>query len=387
MSYNPNGYNQNGTDMITWFRSFNQFYSNTPNTALTTNFKINNIDISNNYTGILTNSNIPVSTLYDIGYYINNQSIGDLFELNLVNISYFYNSEYKYINPSGNNGLILQILYDATFSFNYNIDCSFVMVGGGGAGGDCANNNAGGGGGAGELIIGSIYGYIAGTPIIINTAGSASPPSNGDVSTITYGATTITANGGSGGGSGKGSSNNTTGSSSGGSGSYSSGSTSPGTVTPRTIPDTSIFKYMTSFGNRGSQGNDQNNDSGAGGGGGGAGGASPDPGNDVPGVGGAGMKITFGTANIYLAGGGGGGARQNGYGTGYGGTGGSVDGVSLGGNGGGQYAYQSYPYNGYQGKNNTGSGGGGAGNSGGTGGFGGSGTVIFYILPSQVSLP
>ena len=397
MSYNPNGYNQNTTDMLTWFYPTSQPH-NLPNQALTTNFRISNVDISNNYTGIRTNSAIPVSTLYNIGYSINSQNIGDLFELNLpvFDQSLVLNIGYKIFPPGtgqgGNDGLLIQYYLSTTLSFNYVVDCSFVIIGGGGGGGNTANGNAGGGGGAGELITGSIQNCQPGIPLTftIGQGGSVGGGFGGNTS-ISYQGNTITANGGGAGGGGKGSTSNTIGSSSGGSGSYSHGSTNPGTVTPRTIPNTSIFTSMTSFGNGGSQGNDQDNDTGAGGGGGGTGGASPDPGNESPGVGGAAKEIVFGRTTFYLGGGGGGGARQAGYGAG-GGVSGGDGGSGVGGNGGGYLDFPTgFPSgSGFTAASFTGSGGGGANNNqsnNALGGGGSSGTVIFYILPSGVSLP
>lgn len=371
--------------MLGWFYPTSQPY-NYPNKAITTNFRINNIDISNNYTGIGTNSNIKVSQLYTINYYSNGQSIGNLFELNLPVFSGTINVNYKIWPPSNNNGLLIQILQSTTLSFNYNVDCSFVMVGGGGGGGSSNQSNAGGGGGAGELITGNIINYQSKYSSLSITIGNggASGTSGGDT-TITYTTTstnppssvTITANGGGGGGNGKTNSSNTTGSSSGGSGSYSNTTTHPGTVTSRNpLSNIGVFNSMISYGNQGSQGNYQINDSGAGGGGGGAGAASADPGNENPGVGGNGLTMYFGNTSVDLAGGGGGGARS---GTS---TSGGLGGIGGGGSGGDN----SSGGNGYGGFTNCGAGGGGAWNSSGTGGVGGSGTVFIYILPSGVSI-
>lgn len=371
-------YNQNGINMLNWFYS-SSMPSNPQNNTLTTNFRINNVDISNNYVKIGTNSNISVSQIYNINYYSNSQNIGNLFELNLPVFSGTINLDYKICSPSTNSGLLIQILKSTTLKFNYNVNCSFVIVGGGGGGGNSLQSNAGGGGGAGELITGNIQNYIANNvlTIIIGTGGTATL--SGNNSTITYLGSTITANGGGYGGNGKSDSNNVTGSSSGGSGSYSSNQPNVGTTTPQNLPNTSIFQSMTSFKNVGALGNDQNNDSGAGGGGGGAGSAAPyQSDQNSPGPGGDCKLITYGSTNFNLAGGGGGGGRQTGYGSGYGGKGGS----GIAGDGGGYLT----GYNGFSALDNTGCGGGGAANDTGTGGTGSYGTLIFYILPSGVSI-
>jgi hypothetical protein len=391
-------YNENNSNILQWFYS-SSLPSNTPNKSSTTNFRINNIDISNNYIGIGTNSNIPVSTLYNIGYYKNGINLGNLFELNLpifnlFGTTYQINVDFKILPPINNSGLLIQFLRSMSFSFNYNVDCSFVMVGGGGGGGAVNQDNAGGGGGAGQVIKGSMINFSKSYFIEVTIGnggagglyGSPNPNgSNGSSTTIMYTNFTtyytITANGGGYGGSGKNNSNSVLGSSSGGTGSFSTTQLNPGTATPEIIPNVSIFKNMTSYNNIGARGNDQNNDSGAGGGGGGAGGAAPyQSDQNTPGPGGDGIIITYGNTHLTLAGGGGGGGRQSGYGSepqGFGGNGGS----GVGGDGGGA----STQANGYPGVANTGSGGGGACNhTSGSGGNGGSGTVILYILPSGV---
>lgn len=383
-------YNAAGINILDNFYPFNSQKSNT-NTAVTTNFKINNIDISNNYVGIGTNSNITVSHLYDYKYFKDTiTNIGDLFELNLPNFSGTINDDYK-IFPN-NGGLLIQILKSVTLSFRYTVDCSFCIVGGGGGGGYKNGSNAGGGGGAGELITGNIIGYTKNTNLNITIGEGGNSYTTGSETFITYSITlpvSISAEGGGYGGYGKGNGANTTGSSSGGSGAYSNTPSNPGIVTPRSISNVSIFQSMNSYGNSGAQGNNQNNDSGAGGGGGGAGAAAPDPGNENPGIGGAGKTITFGSKSFDLAGGGGGGGRENGYGPSPQGVGGA-GGLGGGGAGGGYYVSTSTtaPLNGdgLPGTANTGGGGGGAQNNAGIGGKGGSGTVIFYILPSGVSI-
>ena len=385
-------YKVNGTNMLQWFYS-DLSASNIPNKALTTNFKINNVDISNNYVGIGTNSNIPVSQLYTIPYNSAGQSIGTKFELNLPDFSGNINVDYKIWDPSNNGGLLIQILKSTTLKFNYDVDCSFVIVGGGGGGGSWANDgNAGGGGGAGEVITGSIIGYKADMSLNISIGNGGTAGVSGSNTTLNYttdaSSITITANGGGFGGFGKGSSINVTGSSSGGTGSYSA-STFPfdpapsvGTATQRTLPDTSIFTSMTSFNNVGSLGNDQSNDSGGGGGGGGSNAPAVKLNNEDPVAGGSGNTITYGSTNIPLGGGGGGGSRGGSTGTS---PNGALGGLGGGGNGGGKTSTPQT--SGYPGTANTGGGGGGASNDGGTGGLGGSGTVFFYIIPSGVTNP
>ena len=379
-------YNVNGNNMLQWFYPTTA-PSIAPNNAPTTNFKINNVDISNNYVKLGTNSNIPVSQLYSINFLSGGQSIGNLFELNLPIFTGTLNVDYKIIPPSNHSGLLIQILNNNTLTFNYNVNCSFWMVGGGGGGGGSADSNAGGGGGGGELISGNIADYAAGIPlsIIIGNGGNGGNGTRGDTggdTSITYSGNTLTAFGGGYGGGGKGSGESTTGSSGGGSGSYDKSVPSAGTSTPRTISNFSIFKNLVSSGKSGSLGNDQNNNTGAGGGGGGASSAgSYDVNNEKPGNGGNGITLMFGSITFFLAGGGGGGGRGTHDGQG--------EGSPIGGNGadgGGAGGGRDTQDNGYPGTENTGGGGGGASNDGGDGGNGGSGTVILYILPSGVSI-
>jgi hypothetical protein len=382
-------YNVSGTNMLQWFYPTSK-PSIAPNNALTTNFRINNVDISNNYVGLGINSNIPVSQVHNINYFTNGQSIGNLFELNVIGINSqaVLNVDYKIWPPNNHGGLLIQFLRSTTFAFLYTIDCSFVIVGGGGGGGNVNQYNAGGGGGAGEVITGSIRGAPKSETFSVTIGDGGTNTNPGSFSYLTYSTiSAIDAAGGGAGGNGKANSSNTTGSSSGGSGAYSNTPTDSGTVTSRNpLSNFSIFYNMISYGNRGSQGNDQNNDTGAGGGGGGAGAASSDPGNEIPGVGGNGVTITYGNTSFQLGGGGGGGGRRNSSGADP--TGGA-GGLGGGGKGGG-------PANidggfGQPGTPNTGGGGGGAQNapiSDGSikGGSGGSGTVILYILPSGVRL-
>ena len=75
-------YNVSGINMLQWFYPTSE-PSIAPNNAPTTNFRVNNVDISNNYVKLGTNSNIPVSQLYSINFLSGGQSIGNLFELNL----------------------------------------------------------------------------------------------------------------------------------------------------------------------------------------------------------------------------------------------------------------------------------------------------------------
>jgi hypothetical protein len=379
-------YNQGGNNILDWFYPYNASYSNT-NTASTTNLRINNIDISNNYVGIGTNSNIPVSQLYTINYLFNLTSIGNLFELNLpVFLSGAIGTDFK-IWPV-NNGTVIQFLKNTTLKFNYKVTCTFAMVAGGGGGGPTNDNNAGGGGGAGEVITGNITNYTAGTTLTITIGGGGAPETPGGNTIITHtggSGGSVTANGGGHGGRGKANSPNTNGSSSGGSGSWSNNSPTVGTATQRIIGTSGIFNTMTSYNNIGSLGNEQNNDTGGGGGGGGA----HQPGNTVdnnnPGTGGDGKTLTYGSISFTVGGGGGGGGRRDNTGPSPQGAGGA-GGAGGGGDGGGP----SSADNGYgqSGTSNTGGGGGGAQNkpSGAEGGGGGSGTVIFYIQASGVSI-
>jgi len=388
--YNIMSYNVNGQNMLNWFYSRSQ-PSNSPNTASTTNFRINNVDISNNYNGLGTNSKIPVSRLYTLNYFSNGQSLGSLFELNLPVFSGTINVDYKIWPPNGisglqtNNGLLIQFFKSTTFKFNYKVTCTFVMVGGGGGGGNSSNSNAGGGGGGGGLLRGKIVNYDPNVEgvfnIIIGNGGSAT--NSGGTTRISTNNYLISINGGGEGGDGKESSSSTTRSSSGGAGSFSNRGTSPGTVNNPSVTDVGIFQSMTAFANIGSRGGEQNNDSGGGGGGGGAGGASTFAGNSVASSGGSGLRVTFISASgvssgtsVDLAGGGGGGARSEGNTT--------PGGSSGGGASGGQN--NSDNKNGGNGTPNTGGGGGGAANIGGSGGTGGSGTLFLYVTPDGVSL-
>ena len=274
-------YQQNGTNMLQWFYPTSE-PSNTPNLASTTNFRINNVDICNNYVGIGTNSNIKVSQLYNIGYYLNGVSIGTLFELNLPNFtSGTINVNYKMF--PNNNGLLIQFLTNTTLTFNYKLNGFFAMIGGGGGGGGQYQSNAGGGGGAGGYIEGNMY-FEANRNITINIgnggAGSLQDidanGTNGSNTSITYfgtgGTYTITAIGGGGGGCGKASTLNRDQNSSGGSGSYSNTTTSPGDVSGNgySIALGPSFSQLVFAGivscYRGSKGNLQRNDTGAGGG-------------------------------------------------------------------------------------------------------------------------
>jgi hypothetical protein len=378
-------YNVNGQNMLSWFYS-NFSASNTNNKAPTTNFRINNEDINDDYIGIGTNSNIPVSQLYTINYFSSGTSVGNLFELNLPVFSGTINVDYKIWPPSQNNGLLIQFLKSTNIAFNYTVTCTFLAVGGGGGGGGSNQSNAGGGGGAGGVILGSIVNAQPAPStafgITIGDGGAAGAGTennrnggNGGNTIIAYDGASITAPGGGGGGQGKGSTNNVINASSGGSGSFENSAT-VGTVTLQTPSNTGVFQNMTAFGNRGSLGVLQNNDDGAGGAGGGAGGASTAPSGNTPRNGGDGYTYSFGATSITVGGGGGGGAREDtGNPPGNGGSGGGGQGGWSGGGG-----------NGSNGSTNTGGGGGGAWNNIGNGGAGGSGTLFLYILPSGVSL-
>jgi len=380
-------YNVSDTNMLQWFYSnFNA--SNSNNKAPTTNFRINDVDINNDYIGINTNSNIPVTQLYNINYYISDgRSLGSLFELNLPNfLSGTINVDYKIWPPSGSsgsNGLLIQFYTTTNFKFNYKVTGKFLAVGGGGGGGGSNQSNAGGGGGAGGVILGDMKDVPAGQEFTITIGGGGAAGAgsenqrnggNGGNTTISCGGSTVTAGGGGGGGQGKGISYDVTNASSGGSGSYENGDSGIGTVTKST-PDTGVFQGMQVFCNVGSKGVKQSNDDGPGGGGGGAQDPASAASGNTAGNGGNGYTYSFGTTSITAGGGGGGGAREgNNYQPGNGGSG-----------GGGQGGWSSNR-DGSSGFSNTGGGGGGAWNAAGNGGAGGSGTVFFYILPSGVSL-
>ena len=381
--------------MLTWF------YNGPTNTKVSvanTQFNIADVDLSTTYIGLGTNSKISVSNNHTIDYYVLSEgkitSIGNLFELNLpvFKSGAVINTDFKILPTNNHSGLLIQVLKSTTISFNYNIDCSFAMIGGGGGGGlgSYGSGNAGGGGGAGELVTGKITGFQPTNGNYLNIVigdggkGATNNPSDsagnqGGITRIQYLTSTstvigdISANGGGGGGSGKSSSSNMIGSSSGGTGSYSSGVPTVGTATTRNpISTVNIFNTMTSYNNRGLIGQDNNSDNGAGGSGGGAGGNAAAVSNQTYySVGGSGRTVKFGNTDIVLGGGGGGGASLGGTG-GLGGSGG-------GGKGGDDGA------SGSAGTDNTGGGGGGGSNRSGNGGKGGSGTVILYILPQGVS--
>ena len=385
-------YLQNGENMLTWF------YNGPTNTKVSvtyTGFTVGGVDISNTYIGLGTNSKISVSNNRTINYTVLQGgsliNIGSLFELNLPIFSSgsVINTDYKILPPSEHNGLLIQILRSTIISFNYNVNCIFIMVGGGGGGG-CGgvnNGNAGGGGGAGEVITGSITGFVptggrylsitigdggagGNTTTISGTAGGSTSIIYFDSQSTQLGS--ISATGGGYGGGGKTGTINMTGSSTGGTGSYSAGVPNPGTAIDRTISNTSIFNTMSSFNNNGIRGQDNNSDKGAGGGGGGAGSAAGYTNGNWPSTGGNGYTVTYGSTSITLGGGGGGGAFLGGNG-GAGGSGG-------GGNGG------NNDIGGSIGTANTGGGGGGGSNASGSGGNGGSGTVLLYIVPAGVTL-
>jgi hypothetical protein len=385
--YNIMSYNVNGQNMLNWFYSnFNA--SNSNKKAPTTNFRINDVDINNNYIGIGTNSNIPVTKLYNINYYISDgRSLGSLFELNLPVFSGTINVDYKIWPPSDSNGLLIQFLNSTTIRFNYTVSCRFLAVAGGGGGGGHRESNAGGGGGGGGVIDGYIVNAVPSNSFTITigpggNGGREEGPFGGNGGTdtkIEYGGNSIIAKGGGGGASGKGSSDNRVNASTGGSGAWSNRGTNVGSVTIQNPTNTGVFQNMSVYGYVGSKGGEQNNDSGGGGGGGGAGspGNNPD-GNQVAGNGGNGFQTWFGNVPITVAGGGGGGGRDDGNrtpgsgGSGGGGRGGDSDLTNKDG----QPAFT----------NTGGGGGGGASRGPAKGGNGGSGTVFFYIQPSGVSL-
>lgn len=374
--------------MLSWF--YSDINASNPNTAQTTNFNINGLDISNNYIGIGTNSKISVSQVYkNIDYFSNGVSIGNLFELNLAVFSGTINVHYKIWPTSLHDGLLIQFLQNTSITFNYRINGTFVAVGTGGKGGNSQNSNAGGGGGGGGVVTGSIVDAQPGTFYFYfdvidqyNTNVLA-----GYHTQISFNGFTIQAFGGSDGGPGKGNGVWSVNSSTGGGGSYSNNGTSPGVISNDAsfYSNRGVFINNAAFFYIGTPGKEQNNDTGAGGGGGGAGGEGILPANnDFPGIGGTGKTVTFGQTSITLGGGGGGGARSTGsLSAQIGGSGGN----GGGGNGGGRNWDGSLTSNnGLSGFPNTGGGGGGAANQGGTGGNGGSGTVFLYILPNQVSI-
>jgi hypothetical protein len=370
-------YLQNSENMLTWF------YNGPTNTKVSvadTGFIVGGVDISNTYIGLGTNSKISVSNNRTINYTVlqggSLVNIGSLFELNLPVFASgaVINTDYKILPTSTHNGLLIQILKSTTLSFNYNVDCSFAMIGGGGGGGCGGVNdgNAGGGGGAGELVTGKITGFVPTggryLSITIGDGGAGGTTTFGvnGYSGIQGGTTRIqyfsspstvlgdiSANGGGYGGAGKIGSINMVGSSTGGTGSWSAGMPNPGTAIDRTPTNTSIFNTMSSFNNNGVRGQDNNSDAGSGGSGGGAGLPASYTGSNPYTIGGSGKGVQFGSTTITLGGGGGGGANIGGIG----GTGGS----GGGGNGG------NSGLGGTAGTANTGGGGGAGSNAGGFG--------------------
>lgn len=217
-------------------------------------------------------------------------------------------------------------------------EMDYLIVGGGGGGG----GYMGGGGGAGGLIAANGVAIAKGTTLSVlvgaggvggvggvNVAGNGG---KGSISTLSYGGTSLSADGGGAGGGGWKAGGN--GGSGGGCGCYTQG--------------------LGGSATQGNKGGDSKNFS-YGAGGGGADGEGGDNSGSTPGVGGLGFEsFITGESAFYAAGGGGGAYKGNG----------AAGGSGIGGNA-----------NGGDGVDGTGSGGGGAGEYG-TGGKGGDGIVI-----------
>ena len=265
----------------------------------------------------------------------------------------------------------LTILANLTITVNcvyggktINIVC--VGGGGGGGGGTFGRDDGGGGGGGGGGNITQVTGFSPAATtyaVTIGTGGQAgqggyiiSPDtilpgtdgSNGGVTTLIGGSTTITANGGQG---GKG--NGQTSSNSGGNGGASTGT--PGTVGG--LGGTGITVNVN--GQNGAVG-------GAGGGGSGYNGSVGKGGNGAVNI----FVTNYGTE--YGAGGGGGGANNTS------GTGGNEN-AGNGGDGTFLKGYDGIPNTGGGGGGGQGSNGSVERESGGSGGNGGSGLVIIYV--------
>jgi len=393
----------NGVDISSNFYK-KSIHTNSIQDISNTGFLIENDDIRNIFVPLKTNSKIPVSQMLTTTNFKNknNVDISTLFELNLITFTGAINTDYKIWSPANHDGFLIQILTtNATMTFNYNVSCNFAMIGGGGGGGGNHQNNAGGGGGAGELVTGTMVilknntvkftigqGGTRGTWTADNVNGTygsgnglntSHHGNSGTPTVITCNGFSIDASGGGGGGGGKGSSESSTSGCTGGTGSYSAGEPSPGTLTVRTLTNNSVFKslsrYPISGNGLGAKGQDNNNDDGAGGGGGGVEG-NGSIGNDTP-SGGSGKTIRYGSTDFDIGGGGGGGTGTNNT---------SGGGGGFGGGGRGGFKGTTITTTGKDGSVNTGGGGGGAYN--GTinnGGNGGSGTVIIYIVSSDIS--
>jgi hypothetical protein len=277
--------------------------------------------------------------------------------------------------------------YYRTFTSNGNlvvsngpISTSILMVGGGGAG----DNDHGGGGGAGGVLYHASRSVSIGTyPIVVGAGGLGNNgiPLNGGDTTLTDGASVLTAFGG-----GRGSTNNADPGGSGGSGGGGGGANSGvGTRSGGSATQTSN-NGGTGYGNNGGTGGGTSGE--PGGGGGGAGQAGQNAASDRAGAGGNGLNtwatwlsvvassVSSETATIYntgyIAGGGGGGST----------SGGAQVQAAGGLGGGGRGDCNVSP--GIAGVANTGGGGGSHGNGGTTGADGGSGVVIVRYLKSAV---
>ena len=401
----------NGVDISSNFYK-KSIHTNTIQDISNTGFLIENDDIRNIFVPLKTNSKIPVSQMLTTTNFKNknNVDISTLFELNLITFTGTIDTDYKIWSPANHDGFLIQILTtNATMTFNYNVSCNFAMIGGGGGGGGNHQSNAGGGGGAGELVTGTMEILKGKTVTFTIGQGGTRGTWTGDNVTGTYGSgngtntshhgnsgtpTVITCNGfsidasgGGGGGGGKGSSESSTSGCTGGTGSYSNATPSLGTLTVRTLTNNSVFKSLSRYpisGNGvGARGQNNNNDDGAGGGGGGVEGNGSIGNNQTSG--GSGRTIQFGSTNFTIftiGGGGGGGTAKNVSSGGGGGSGG-------GGNGGyydSNLSTATASAKGDNAANNTGGGGGGAYNGSiNIGGNGGSGTVIIYIVSSNIS--
>ena len=277
--------------------------------------------------------------------------------------------------------------YYRTFTSNGNlvvsggsISTSILMVGGGGAG----DNDHGGGGGAGGILYHASRSISPGTyPIVVGAGGlgNSGIPLNGGDTTLTDGASVLTAFGG-----GRGSTNNGDAGGSGGSGGGGGGANSGvGTRSGGASTQTSN-NGGTGYGNAGGTGGGTAGE--PGGGGGGAGQVGQNSQSDRAGAGGNGLNtwatwlsavassVSSETAAVYntgyIAGGGGGGST----------SGGAQVQAAGGLGGGGRGDCNVSP--GLPGVANTGGGGGSYGNGGSTGADGGSGVVIVRYLKSAV---
>lgn len=254
-----------------------------------------------------------------------------------------------------------------TFTTPNAISAEYLVVAGGAAGG---SGLAGGGGAGGfRTNVGSATTFNSGSYTVTIGAGGApnstnmSYGGNGENSSISGNAISISATGGGSGGYYNGVLPGLSGGSGGGGG----GTGNQGSYS--TAGSGNAGGYSPSEGNNGGRGTYWGNSKHLGGGGGGAGGAGSDtPDSSIGGNGGSGSQSSIsGTATYYAGGGGGSGRNAMSSAGGYGGS--SIGGRGAGNNG--------SPGNGVT---NTGSGGGGGdyadGSTSPAGGAGGSGIVI-----------